>query len=462
MAPVLLRRSPRTRSSPVATPKQKLSMRMPNYSCSSSSSSSSNNRTRSIRRCVAQDDHDCSPLLESDMISEESISEYKFHMDEAESDETFCYKTICTNSSSSRAFLDFFDFATSPELTTESTVHVFGMDCEWQPTWFRSAASCERVCVIQIFSPYSNTSLVFSAVEYQKLPSALESFLGNKNILKVGVNIMGDATRIARDFACPVRSIYNVARGPGGTKVLHHQGSSMEALVNFYCKPENKYHLDKDASKGVRLSDWGKFPLTETQVKYASLDAVLSFAIFYHQQSTNENQQPQEWDKKMTFSLHIIDAYTKLEIENAYPEDPKCQEKGKENFQVQANSNDNDSAKNSDFFKMMRNRSVEPPRKGTKSHPSGPPDALKGVNIIISGVLDSMTRDEMTSFVIKHGGTVSKSITKSLTHLVNDVDGTIGESKLKQCKAKNIPVVGEDHIFELVMKKIKRSQSQLR
>ena len=60
----------------------------------------------------------------------------------------------------------------------------------------------------------------------------------------------------------------------------------------------------------------------------------------------------------------------------------------------------------------------------------------------------------MTNFVEKYGGKVSKSVTKSLTYLVNDVDGTVGESKLRQCKAKNIPVVGEDHIFRLVREKL--------
>ena len=121
--------------------------------------------------------------------------------------------------------------------------------------------------------------------------------------------------------------------------------------------------------------------------------------------------------------------------------------------QIEASSKVVD-VKSNDFFKMMRNRSVEPPNKGKKSYPEGPRDALKGVNIVISGVLDSMTREQMTEFVIKHGGKVSKSITKSLTHLVNDVDGTVGESKLRECKARNIPIVGEDHILDLVTMKL--------
>ena len=51
----------------------------------------------------------------------------------------------------------------------------------------------------------------------------------------------------------------------------------------------------------------------------------------------------------------------------------------------------------------------------------------------------------------KHGGKISKSITRKTSFLVND-HGTVGPSKFKKCQANNIPVVGEDHILELVRK----------
>ena len=52
----------------------------------------------------------------------------------------------------------------------------------------------------------------------------------------------------------------------------------------------------------------------------------------------------------------------------------------------------------------------------------------------------------------RHGGKTVKSVTNSLTHLVTDVEGTGGVSKLKQCKQKGIAVVGEDFIFDIVKK----------
>ena len=80
---------------------------------------------------------------------------------------------------------------------------------------------------------------------------------------------------------------------------------------------------------------------------------------------------------------------------------------------------------------------------------------LSGKHFVISGVLDSMTREEMTSYIVKHGGKVVKGITKTLNYLVTDVEGTVGTSKLAQCKAKGIPVVGENFVYEMVKNQVK-------
>ena len=102
---------------------------------------------------------------------------------------------------------------------------------------------------------------------------------------------------------------------------------------------------------------------------------------------------------------------------------------------------------------MHRNRSIVPPNLNKKVHPSGPPDCLQGVVAIISGVLDSMSREQMTKYIQKHGGKVVKSVTNSTTHLIND-HGTVGPSKRKKCESKKIPIVSENVIFELVQNSI--------
>tara|TARA_B100000900_G_scaffold33832_1_gene25465 strand:+ start:628 stop:1128 length:501 start_codon:yes stop_codon:yes gene_type:complete len=108
-----------------------------------------------------------------------------------------------------------------------------------------------------------------------------------------------------------------------------------------------------------------------------------------------------------------------------------------------------DADVHSDFFRMQRNRSTLPPNAGKKKYPEGNADALAGVCIVVSGVLDSMTRDEFNQYVARHGGRTSKSVTSKVTHLVTD-HGEAGPSKLKKCSSFGIKVVGEDKILGMV------------
>ena len=63
-----------------------------------------------------------------------------------------------------------------------------------------------------------------------------------------------------------------------------------------------------------------------------------------------------------------------------------------------------------------------------------------------------MSRDEMHTYVTQHGGKVSKSVTKKVTHLVND-HGEVGPSKKQKCHELNIQIVSEDVILGLVAAK---------
>ena len=308
-----------------------------------------------------------------------------------------------------------------------------GLDCEWAPPWWRDeSGEAERVNTIQLYSPYAG-ALVFSTGSLQRLPLAFETLLADKRIALVGVNIVGDGARLSRDFRCRVTGLLNVAIG--------QRKSSMEDLAARTCPKQ--FHIKKSSIENkVRLSNWAQWPLTDLQVQYASFDAVLSFAIFFFQQ----NGSGAKWnDAAALCSYHVDVKDVKLEQQEAPEEDTDAG--AKEQPKKKAKS------AHSHFFIMHRNRSIVPPNLNKKEHPSGPANSLQGVVAIISGVLDSMSRDQMTKYIQKHGGKVVKSVTNSTTHLIND-HGTVGPSKKKKCEAKNIPIVSENVIFELVQKSI--------
>jgi hypothetical protein len=365
----------------------------------------------------------CASVKQSDSGNTENFT-YNFSIGE-----TYNYEVLSTSATAhSLGYTDWFDrFYKAVRLQSDSSVKaVVGLDCEWCAPWFREKGEPERVATIQLYSPHAD-AMVFSTCDLVKLPPLFEQFLDDPSILKVGVNICGDAARIARDFGCSIRGLVNVSQGERGKK-------SMAELCNTYC-PE-PFHINKDTvENGVRMGNWKAWPLSELQIRYAALDACLSFAIFLFQMQGR-------WEEKGNLPLST---YGRVKTESVHPPDEKPLARAA--TEPLGDSSD----KHSNFFLMHRNKSITPPNLGSgKERPRGPKDSLSKVCVVISGVLDSMSREDMTTYVEQHGGRVVKAITKAVTHLINDVEGTVGPAKVEKCRKQGIPIVGEDVIFEMV------------
>ena len=89
-----------------------------------------------------------------------------------------------------------------------------------------------------------------------------------------------------------------------------------------------------------------------------------------------------------------------------------------------------------------------PPMHGMKKIPSGSPDCLKSFVFVITGVLESLERDEASELITKHGGTVSKTLGKRVTHAL--VGSDAGPAKVNQIRERNIPMIDENGLFKLI------------
>jgi replication factor C subunit 1 len=91
----------------------------------------------------------------------------------------------------------------------------------------------------------------------------------------------------------------------------------------------------------------------------------------------------------------------------------------------------------------------EPKNYGIKGPaPNGHPDCLFGKTFVVSGVLDSMKREEFTSFVERHGGRVTKAVSGKTTFLV--VGDHVGKSKMQKAEEKGVDMITEDGVWSLV------------
>ena len=367
-----------------------------------------------------------------------------------------------------------------------------GLDVEWCPLWWRQGRD-EKVDTIQLYAPGSPGCLVYSTGDDATLPACLAKLLGDDRVIKLGVNVQGDASRLCRDFGTTVAGLHDIA---GNAKVSLQSlcNSRLPDPLHVMKQPDNSDQKPgaKKKAGGVRVSNWAAWPLHVTQVSYAARDAVLSFWAFAYEHGAtwvSEAEPPSGVGLKIDLSQLVIQPPTEPASGAAAAAgafggsssggafgggsggsgsgafggggsggsgafggggsgggsggafgsgwDDKCGKTKKA------------SGANASFFVMQRNNSIEPPMMGIKEHPEGPADALKGVAAVVSGVLDSMSRDEMYEYIQRHGGKKVSGVTKACTHLLNDL-GEVGPAKQAKCLKLNVPICSEDVIFQKV------------
>ena len=81
----------------------------------------------------------------------------------------------------------------------------------------------------------------------------------------------------------------------------------------------------------------------------------------------------------------------------------------------------------SDSYRSYLNRSG-PRAPGSKPIPEGEEDCLDGLTFVITGVLESMEREQASDLIKKYGGRVTTSVSKKTSYLV--IGEEAGESKL--------------------------------
>ncbi|CAF0918657.1 unnamed protein product [Adineta ricciae] len=98
-------------------------------------------------------------------------------------------------------------------------------------------------------------------------------------------------------------------------------------------------------------------------------------------------------------------------------------------------------------YKTFMNRGG-PDAPGSKPIPDGAPNCLKNLTFVVSGVLESLGRDECKSLIEKYGGRMTGSISSKTTHLLVGRDG--GESKQEKARELKVKIISEDDLLELI------------
>ncbi|GAB0097989.1 Replication factor C subunit 1 [Sergentomyia squamirostris] len=102
------------------------------------------------------------------------------------------------------------------------------------------------------------------------------------------------------------------------------------------------------------------------------------------------------------------------------------------------------------LYQKFKNRSscINP---GSKEIPQGAPDCLAGLSFIITGILESLEREEATQLIKDHGGRVMGTVSKKLDYVVLGEEA--GPTKLKKIEQFGTKKLSEDGLFDLIREK---------
>ncbi|PUZ55504.1 hypothetical protein GQ55_5G217500 [Panicum hallii var. hallii] len=146
---------------------------------------------------------------------------------------------------------------------------VVGLDVEWRPIFGRgySPTALLQICV-------GRCCLVFQVLYADYIPNALVEFLGDSDYRFVGVGVGADAVRLSNDLGLDVANTVDLAELAAeemGRRDLRNAGLKVIASAVM--------GVDIEKPDEVRLGPWDDYYLTDQQIKYACIDAFVSFEV---------------------------------------------------------------------------------------------------------------------------------------------------------------------------------------
>jgi hypothetical protein len=153
---------------------------------------------------------------------------------------------------------------------------IIGLDIEWDPCTLHGVTDTDPA-LLQL-STATTTILIRLRIENKKprqLPSCILNLLLDKRIIFVGNYIKGDLTRLSNAYHFDTSAILfcDLSR-----EAIRRNYNLESHSLSYLCRRFLQKELPKESK--IRLSRWSQPQLSDDQVKYAALDAYISYEIF--------------------------------------------------------------------------------------------------------------------------------------------------------------------------------------
>ncbi|KAI9593063.1 hypothetical protein BDF19DRAFT_424791 [Syncephalis fuscata] len=148
--------------------------------------------------------------------------------------------------------------------------NVFGFDAEWRIAWHgpQRPTALVQICDGQMVA-------LLHLVHMEAFPDSLKEFLEDPRMLKTGVNVTGDATRLNKEFTLKTAGLVEL-----GTNARHVM-PELDSTARPTLARLTSDLLHKTLNKGpVRTSNWERMLLSPEQKEYAATDAYVSYKLY--------------------------------------------------------------------------------------------------------------------------------------------------------------------------------------
>lgn len=97
----------------------------------------------------------------------------------------------------------------------------------------------------------------------------------------------------------------------------------------------------------------------------------------------------------------------------------------------------------------------DPPKHGSKPIPVGKDGCLSGIIFVLTGLNESLNRDETIELITRYGGIIRSAVSGKTQYLVAGFEMEDGRpitegSKYRAAKEKKVPIISEDDLLQMI------------
>eukprot|EP00118_Oscarella_pearsei_P014631 m.126458 g.126458 ORF g.126458 m.126458 type:complete len:345 (+) comp37899_c0_seq1:40-1074(+) len=204
---------------------------------------------------------------------------------------------------------------------------VMGFDCEWANLPRRNKGSkeapaedesmMEKVDLVQL-ATLDRALLVRLCKMKGRFPKTLEEILEDKSVIKLGVAVCDDATRLRKDYGVNMRGCLDLRHMAVRCKYGWGSESVLDRAKGLKSLASTVLDVAMDKSFRVRCSNWRAQALTDQQVLYAANDAYVAVLIFEKLISWNKLIAGDEksWKDDLRAYQTVVDLPFRLKAKN--------------------------------------------------------------------------------------------------------------------------------------------------